>query len=186
LQYVLPGTTSYWTTVNTFATHASLYDMQRGTTYEYRVGGICSFGNPVFSATEEIMIPAVNSTRLANCGLMPAIDFSNKELLPELKIGNIVMLSDYPMTVTQVSGSNGHFSGEGWVPVNWLLETKWEVEFSNITVNTDYRMIAGSARAKYDEKEGNIANFDNITEGDVQVIYALYRQSSENSLTWAN
>ena len=159
------GTTADWTSVNTYEDHASLYDIQRGMVYEYRVGGICTSGQPVFTPVSEISVPAVDSARLANCGVMPAIDLSNKELLPELKVGDVVMLSDFPMTVTQVSGSGGHFSGLGWVPVNWLLETKWEVEFSNITVNTDYRMIAGSARALYDEKEGNIANLDDITEG---------------------
>ncbi|MDR1938732.1 MAG: fibronectin type III domain-containing protein, partial [Tannerellaceae bacterium] len=161
------GATSDWTAVNTYEDHTSLYDIQRGTVYEYRVGGICTTGAPVFTNTGEITVPTVDSTRLANCGVMPKFDLSNKEPLPELKVGDVVMLSDYPMTVTQVSGSNGHFSGEGWVPVNWLLETKWEVEFSNITVNTDYRLIAGSARAKYDESEGNIANLDDITEGGI-------------------
>lgn len=159
------GTSETWQEVNTYDAQTSIYDMQRGTVYEYRVGAICTTGQPVFTNTGEITIPAVDSTRLANCGVPPQLDLENKERLPELKVGDRVMLSDYPMTVTKVSGANGNFNGEGWVPVNWLLETKWAVEFSNITVNTDYKMIAGSVRAKYDETEGNIANIDHITEG---------------------
>lgn len=159
------GTSEDWQEIRTYDLNTSIYDMQRGTVYEYRVGAICTSGEPVFTNTGEINIPSVDSTRLANCGVPPTLDLSNKELLPELRVGDRVELSDYPMTVTKVSGANGHFTGEGWVPVNWLLETKWAVEFSNITVNTDYKMIAGSVRAKYDETEGNIANIDQITEG---------------------
>ncbi|KAA6344576.1 hypothetical protein EZS27_007810 [termite gut metagenome] len=154
-----------WVSVNTYDSRTSLYDVQRGMVYEYRVGGICTSGQPVFSGIKEITVPAVDSVRLANCGVMPKIDFSNKEPLAELKTGDVVMLSDYPMIVTEVSGTKGNFTGEGWVPVNWLLDTKWAVEFSNITVNTDHRMIDGSVRAKYDEKEGNIAGLDAFTEG---------------------
>ncbi|KAA6338453.1 hypothetical protein EZS27_013542 [termite gut metagenome] len=154
-----------WASVNTYDDRTSIYDVQRGMVYEYRVGGICTSGQPVFSGIREVSIPLVDSVRLANCGVMPKIDFSNKEPLAELKTGDVVMISDYPMTVTEVSGMKGNFTGEGWVPVNWLLETRWEVEFSNITVNTDHRMIDGSVRAKYDEKEGNIAGLDAFTEG---------------------
>lgn len=157
-----------WVNVNTFEDNASIYDMQRGTVYEYRVGGICTTGQPVFTPVYEITIPAVDSARILNCGVPPVLDLENKERLPELKVGDIVHLSDYPMTVTKVLGANGNFTGEGWVPVNWLLETKWAVEFSNITVNTDYRLVAGSVRSKYDETEGNIANLDDITEGGTQ------------------
>ncbi|WP_163273512.1 hypothetical protein [Dysgonomonas sp. 511] len=92
------------------------------------------------------------------------LNLENKEPLPELRVGDVVMLSDYPMTVTKVSGANGNFSGEGWVPVNWLLETKWAVEFNNIRVNTDYRLIGGSVRAQYDKDEGNIANLNEAAE----------------------
>ncbi|MFV0587985.1 hypothetical protein [Bacteroides reticulotermitis] len=159
------GTSEEWREVRTYDANTSIYDMQRGTVYEYRVGAICTTAQPIFTNTGEVTIPAVDSTRLANCGVPPQLDLENKERLPELKVGDRVMLSDYPMTVTKVSGANGNFSGEGWVPVNWLLETKWAVSFSNITVNTDYKLIAGSVRAKYDEKEGNIANIDHITEG---------------------
>ncbi|NDV79477.1 hypothetical protein [Dysgonomonas sp. 511] len=159
------GTSAEWESVNTYNQQTSLYDMKRGMTYEYRVGGICTSGQPVFSEVGEISVPAVDSARLARCGIMPVLNLENKEPLPELRVGDVVMLSDYPMTVTKVSGANGNFSGEGWVPVNWLLETKWAVEFNNIRVNTDYRLIGGSVRAQYDKDEGNIAKLDDITEG---------------------
>ncbi|NDV70046.1 fibronectin type III domain-containing protein [Dysgonomonas sp. 25] len=163
------GTSDEWSELNAYEPKASIYDVQRGMTYEYRVGGICmAVGQPVFSPVGEIMVPAVDSTRLRNCGIMPPIDFSNKELLPELKVGDVVMLSDYPMTVTHVTGANGIFSGEGWVPVNWVLETKWAVEFTSITINTDYRMIAGSVKSQYDETWSGVHNGDKILGGGTE------------------
>lgn len=163
------GTSEQWSELNAYDNRASIYDAARGMTYEYRVGGICmAVGQPVFSPVGEIMVPAVDSTRLRNCGIMAPIDFTNKELLPELKVGDRVMLSDYPMTITQVTGANGVFSGEGWVPVNWLLETKWAVEFTSITINTDYRMIRGSVKSQYDETLSQIADGDKILGGGTE------------------
>ncbi|NDW11240.1 fibronectin type III domain-containing protein [Dysgonomonas sp. 520] len=166
VQYRLKyGTDATWVENNTYETQQTLYGLQRGETYEYRVGSICTMGQPVFSETGEIALPAVNEERFARCGIMGDFSLDNKEPIENLKTGDVVMLNDYPMTLTRVSGSNGSFSGEGWVPVNWLLETKWQVEFDNIQVNTDKRMIGGSVRAKYDETESQIANIDEITEG---------------------
>ena len=154
-----------WKEGKTYDTQQTLYDMKRGATYEFRVGSICTSGQPVFTPTGEITIPAVDSARLARCGIPGTFNLENKEPIESLKSGDVVMVNDYPMTLTQVAGGGGSFSGEGWVPVNWLLNTKWEVEFDNITVNTDRQMVAGSVRAKYDETEGQIAKVDEITEG---------------------
>lgn len=154
-----------WKELRSYEPQATIYDISRGITYEYRVGAICTSGQPFYSVVGEISVPKVDSVRALNCGMEPQLNLENQERLPELKTGDVVHLSDYPMTVTRVSGANGNFTGEGWVPVNWLLETKWAVEFSNIVVNTDYKLIGGSVRAKYDENEGNIANIDHITEG---------------------
>ena len=154
-----------WKEGKTYDTQQTLYDMKRGATYEFRVGSICTSGQPVFTPTGEITIPAVDSARLARCGIPGVFNLDNKEPIESLKAGDVVMVNDYPMTLTQVAGGGGSFSGEGWVPVNWLLNTKWEVEFDNITVNTDRQMVAGSVRAKYDETEGQIAKVDEITEG---------------------
>ena len=154
-----------WEEGNTYETQQTLYSLQRGATYEFRVGSICTSGQPVFSEAGEISIPKVDSTRLARCGIPGEFNLDNREPIENLKPGDVVMVNDYPMTLTRVSGGNGSFSGEGWVPVNWLLETKWQVEFDNIQVNTDKRMTGGSVRAKYDESQSQIASIDEITKG---------------------
>lgn len=166
VQYRLKNDTkAEWKEGKTYETQQTLYDMQRGATYEYRVGSICTSGQPVFTPTAEITIPAVDSVRLARCGIQGTFNLENKELIENLKVGDVIMVNDYPVKLTQVSGGGGSFSGEGWVPVNWLLNTKWQVEFDNITVNTDKQLIGGSIRAKYDESESQIAKLDEITEG---------------------
>ncbi len=167
LQYRdINGTSAEWIDVEAKQPHAFIYGLKRTATYEYRVGGFCTGSNqPVFTELRQITIPSKDSARVTTCGLMPPIDLSNKETLPSLNVGEVVRLSDYPMTITKISGGDGNFSGEGWVPINWILENKLAVEFSGISVNTDYQLISGTVRAKYDKTESQIADLDVFTEG---------------------
>ncbi len=160
------ATSGEWQTLNTKETAATLKALQRSTTYEYRVGGICAQGGqPVYSGISEASIGARD---LGKCGVVPAIDLSNQEMLPELRVGEEVIVGgDFPMTVTKVSGSNGNFAGEGWIPVNWVFESKLAVEFDNLIVNTDRQQVGGIIRAKYDKTNSQIADLDAFDHGGV-------------------
>jgi hypothetical protein len=159
------ATSAEWTTVNTNDVKAVLRSLPRSTTYEYRIGGVCEFGGqPVFAPVSEATIGARS---LSNCGVAPQVDLGNRELLPELKAGDIVTVGgDFPMTVTRVTGgSNGIFAGEGWTPINWVFEAKFAVEFDDLMINTDYRQIGGKVRGKYDKNNSQIADLDAFTDG---------------------
>jgi len=101
----------------------------------------------------------------ARCGVQGKFDLSNQNPIPSLSPGDVVMANDFPVTLTKVSGADGHFSGEGWMPLGWLFDTKLALEFDNITVNTDRRMIGGSMKAKHDKTESQVADADEVTEG---------------------
>jgi hypothetical protein len=106
-------------------------------------------------------MPDVDSARLENCGMIPDIDLSNREPLQELNVGDVFMASDYPVTVTKVTnGSNGVFSGEGWVMLRWILNVRVAVEFENLPINTDKRAIGGEVNFKYNKDWKNVGNLD--------------------------
>jgi hypothetical protein len=105
---------------------------------------------------------------MANCGIIEDIDLSNREPLPELKAGDVFMASDYPVTVTKVTGSNGVFTGEGWVMLRWILNVRVAVEFENIPINTDKRATGGIINFKYNKDWKNVGNLDNYSDGGRQ------------------
>lgn len=163
------GTANPWKEMQAPEPKAILYGLQSGGVYEYRVGGFCVAGQPVYTPILEAAIPAVDSARLAQCGIMPAINLTNQQPLKELKTGEVIMANDFPVTVTKVSGANGVYTGEGWVIVPWLNDAKIAVAFTSITVNSDKQMTVGYIDAKYDKKEGQIANLDEVFEGGFDV-----------------
>jgi hypothetical protein len=111
-------------------------------------------------------MPETDSARLANCGILPEIDFSNKEPLQELKVGDVFRAADFPVTVTEVkSGSNGVFTGEGWIPVGWILNARFGVEFKDLTINSDKIAIEGTVDFKYNQNWKNVANLSQPGEG---------------------
>jgi hypothetical protein len=103
---------------------------------------------------------------MANCGIIEDIDLSNREPLPELKAGDVFMASDYPVTVTKISGSNGVFTGEGWVMLRWILNVRVAVEFENIPINTDKRATGGIINFKYNKDWKNVGNLDKPNDGN--------------------
>ena len=158
------ATSEEWTTVTANEARATLKSLQRNTTYEFRVGGICGMGKqPVFSDIGEA---SIEERDLSNCGIAPEVDLSNREPLPELRVGDVVIVGgDFPMTVTMVKGGgNGTFAGEGWTPINWVFESKIAVEFDNLMINTDYRQIGGMVHAKYNRAKSQIADLDGLKD----------------------
>ena len=144
-----------WTKTTTTRTKHTIYSLQLGATYQYRVGAKCLTDNYIYSNVYEFKMPDTDTARLANCGLEPEVDLSNIEPLQELKVGDVVFIGGgFPMTITKVEkGGNGIFTGEGWKPVRWVFNSKLKMKFENLGINTDYQQISGIARAVYDKKK---------------------------------
>ncbi len=155
-----------WKTITAGTPKATLKSLQYATAYEYRVGVICGDSKqPVYTAVYEA---ATGERDLSNCGLEYKADVSNRELLPELRIGDVVRVGGgFPLTVTRVSGGNGVFTGEGVMPLRWVLNAEFAVEFVNLLVNTDYEQIGGRASIMYNTKKAMVGDLDAFTEGGV-------------------
>ncbi|MEJ8591613.1 hypothetical protein JSO54_10255, partial [Riemerella anatipestifer] len=92
-------------------------------------------------------------------------------------------------------GSNGIYSGTGYIVVPYLADTKVKVSFNNIKLNTDRKLIEGIIETTYDPTEKNIIEVhivksisdilkdllgiiskDNPTDEDKQAYETLKRQ----------
>ena len=147
LQYRKKGSPNDWFKGNTRNGAITIYDLEPGTTYEYRVGGQCIVDGPfVFSAVSEFTttIAALeNTVSNYNCGIQPDIDITNQELLSSLDVNKGFTAGDFDVTLQEVSGGNGIFSGKGYITVPYMRDAKIKVDFSNVKINTEYQLIEG-------------------------------------------
>jgi len=144
-----------WYPADVSGTSGTLYGLQWGETYEYRIGSRC-YANDLYdySITKAFTMPD-KSERNPNCGILADASITNRTPVMELIPGLPVFAGDFPIFITEVHGS-GVFSGTGYVGIPFTKLPKITVTFSNITVNTDHRLIDGFFETKYDINNGNM------------------------------
>lgn len=110
--------------------------------------------------------------------IYPQLDIANKSQLQSLLGANEVFTAgDFPVTVISAEGSNGIYSGTGYIVVPYLADTKVKVSFNNIKLNTDKKLIEGVIETTYDPTEKNVVSGDqilydiaNLFDGIVKII----------------
>ncbi|WP_201288585.1 ATP synthase F0 subunit B, partial [Tenacibaculum maritimum] len=90
---------------------------------------------------------------------------SNTQPLQNIGINETFTAGDFPVTIKQVSGSNGRFRGVGYIVVPYLADTKLAVSFTNICINTDYQLIEGVVSTTYDTTWGDVESADEFIDG---------------------
>lgn len=156
----------------------TLSNLKPNTTYEYTVGSSCDVGKYVHSTIFEFTTIAKDEIAFAGCGIQPdPKDLANQTPLPELFPNDVIAAGDFPIVVLHATGSNGNFSGDGYVTLPFLekfrklidaaealspkdgeVNSKWnlsentriKITFENIGVNTDFKLISGEIVAGYD------------------------------------
>jgi hypothetical protein len=126
------------------------------------------------------------------CGIKPdPVALSNKTPLPNLFPNDVVTAGDFPIVVLKSTGSNGNFTGEGYVTLPFLAKfrelidaaaalagndengdskvnigkyTRIRITFDNIGVNTDFKLISGEIIASYDPNWGSMIDGDKLVE----------------------
>ncbi|MCV6630499.1 MAG: hypothetical protein OIF50_11660, partial [Flavobacteriaceae bacterium] len=63
--------------------------------------------------------------------------------MQNLSVNEVFTAGDFPVTVKEVRGQNGTYSGWGFITVPYLADTKIKVGFENVQINTDFQLIAG-------------------------------------------
>ncbi|MEL6536610.1 MAG: fibronectin type III domain-containing protein, partial [Bacteroidota bacterium] len=151
-----------WYTEQILFEEYELAGLQPNTPYEVQLQAGCGFyfsdwSNAITLTTESL------PEQLYSCGAgLDTIPFDNTDRLPSLKVGDILLAGDFEVEVTKTSGSNGTFTGKGKVLIPYFDNLQASVEYSGITVNTDYRMIRGAINVTglaADIIEGDLEDF---------------------------
>jgi hypothetical protein len=195
---------SKWYKVVTPREYMTISNLKPKTTYEYTVGAACDPGEYTHSNIQEFTTLAQDEIAFTGCGIKPdPAALSNKTPLPALFPNDVVTAGDFPIVVLKSTGSNGTFSGEGYVTLPFLAKfrelidaaaalagsddkgdskanigkyTRIRITFNNIGVNTDFKLISGEIVASYDPKWGSMVDGDKAVNdllGDTGTVIPL-------------
>ena len=158
-----------WKSQKVSMPYAKVIGLKRGRTYIYKVGVACGlnaanntsvFGEDsyVYSTEQEFTTTEqIDEKSQVQCGVKPEIRIKNTEPLQDNLYPNTTFRAgDFPVTVLNATGSNGIYSGEGYVKVPYLQDTKIKVVFNGIKLNTERQLIEGKLVTTYDETERNV------------------------------
>ncbi|MDO3425487.1 fibronectin type III domain-containing protein [Chryseobacterium sp. APV1] len=160
VQYRKKNSNTEWMTQQSYQSPAILTGLEDLTEYEYRVGSVCGqvqSSNENAYSYSAIQYFTTNANDVDNnyqCGIMPAVDIANKNPLQTmLGVNEVFTAGDFPVTVLSAQGSNGIYTGTGFIQVPYLAQTKVKVSFNNIMLNTDKKLIEGVIETTYDPNE---------------------------------
>lgn len=147
IEYRLQATEgAAWTTVSTSESFVELTGLQAEKVYEYRIGEDCLGGTVLYSPMDEFLLERESlDNEFYECGVNtepPNLD----HLIPlrDLLQGDVVTSGDFQVTIGEVSGWGGTFSGTGYIQVPYFNLAQVNVKFSNIVVNDEYVVISGA------------------------------------------
>ena len=170
VEYRKKGSSSPWLSETSYQTSAILSGLENNTEYEYRVGAVCgenkSFDPNDLSQADAFAYSGVQyfTTNFSNqnknsaqCGVMPHVDLANKKPYDrQLTPNEIFTAGDFPVTVITAQGNAGNYTGEGFIQVPYLADTKIKVKFNNIQLNSDKQLINGTVETAYDANESAV------------------------------
>lgn len=122
-----------WFHVNSYTNEGKILNLEADTVYEFRVGGECTLlSGFAYSNIQEFTTPTNDEAAYYNCGLTPKINISNNELLPKLGVNETFTAGDFPVITREITGSNGTFSGWGYITLPFLENFKEIIDAVNI------------------------------------------------------
>ncbi|ASF42330.1 AHH domain-containing protein [Capnocytophaga endodontalis] len=184
-----------WKSQKVSMPYAKVIGLKRGRTYIYKVGVACGlnaanstsvFGEDsyVYSTEQEFTTTEqIDEKSQVQCGVKPEIRIKNTEPLQDNLYPNTTFRAgDFPVTVLNATGSNGVYSGEGYVKVPYLQDTKIKVVFNGIKLNTERQLIDGKLVTTYDETERNVVEIKRLDEviNDLKSIFKKKKNTVED------
>ncbi len=173
-----------WFEVHSYTNEGKIRNLEPATVYEFRVGGECTqLSGFAYSNIQEFTTPSNDEAAYYNCGLTPQINITNKDPLPKLGINETFTAGDFPVITREVNGSNGTFSGWGYITLPFLENlkemidaaniatggevnigkyTRIKVVFNNVQVNSSYELVDGVVETEYDPNWKNILDLDEV------------------------
>lgn len=165
VRYREKGNNNEWFFSRTSGNWITLWDLRPGTTYEYQVNKKCLISESEYSILQTFTtLEESDETSLINCGISPDMNIENMEPLEQLFPGNMFKAGDFPVKVIEANGSNGRFSGKGYVSFPYFKNIKVAVNFTNIFVNNESQLAEGTVVTVYDPSWGNILDVDEVID----------------------
>lgn len=174
-----------WFENNAYNERTTIYNLEPGTSYEYRVGGMCreSTGFTYSQINEFTTMIVASDTPNYSCGITPEIVITNQTPLEALVINDVFTAGDFPVTVKFVGegnvtapgvgetaqGGNGFYSGWGFITVPYLENTKIKVSFNGIKINSDYQLTEGIVLTDYDKNWGGVNDVSDEIEAIIDL-----------------
>ena len=160
-EYIPKKENHNWFEVFTHNEQAQISNLEPGETYEFRVGGTCSsltsfYKYYSYTSENQFTMPTVEETVSYNCGVVPDIQVFNKKPLENIGVNETFYAGDFPVTVKEIQGSKGKFSGKGFIVVPYLGDTKIAVQFKGTRINTEYQLFDGVVKTTYDPDWGEV------------------------------
>ncbi|PKA97996.1 fibronectin type III domain protein [Flavobacteriaceae bacterium MAR_2009_75] len=163
-----------WFTNKTSGNQTTLWDLKPGTVYEYQVQKQCAVTGSDWSITKQFTtFIADEEAAVYDCNITPNFNLSNKEPLANLYAGDAFKAGDFPIKVLETSGSNGRFTGKGYVTIPYLNSIRVGVAFTNVLVNTDNQLVEGSVVTVYDPSLRNILDIDEAVDTVTDAVDAV-------------
>lgn len=119
-----------------------IYQLEPSTTYEVKVSGVIAgvVGDPTPVVTFTTPDP-----RVYNCGEADLPYLPNTFTpLENATVGTQVQIGQFTMSITELNEfGGGHYAGKGEIPVAFLGGAKAKVRFTDILIDTEYRVHEG-------------------------------------------
>ncbi len=136
--------------------------LKNGFTYDVYVETVCKFssvpGEPFI-----IEMPSLPPPREYYCGQPPLeLVTDNMDGMTALAVGDTIIACDARVVITQVSGSNGTFTGEGYFAAPMLNSIRIAVTFNGVFVNDESFVVTGDVITKFDPTGSNIMDADAV------------------------
>ncbi len=174
VRYRKKGNDNEWFYNKTTSNTTTLWDLKAGTVYEYQVQKKCVITQSDWSTVRQFTtFIADDEASVYECGITPDFSLTNTEPLPIITVGEQFTAGDFPIKILEVSGSNGRFTGKGYVTIPYLNSIRVGVEFTNVLINTDKQMAEGTVITMYDPTLGNIVDVDAAFEAVEGVVDAI-------------
>ena len=161
VQYRKQGTTEWFNSSHNNNT-AVIHGLEAGATYEFQVGGKCIGDTTIFSQINTFTQPNQNQVAL-NCGIAPTINLTNVALYTaNLASNDAFIAGDFTIRVLSSAVAGDVHTGEGYIKVPYLGFAKIAVEYKDIKLNTDKKLVDGVVKFKYDPTWSNVLDLNDL------------------------
>lgn len=157
-----------WFSMYSYNHQVQVGNLKPGKSYLFRVGASCNnlAEQPTFTySSPSIFTLSEREKKKYTCGVVPEIKIENTKPLKNLGVNEVFTAGDFSVTVKEVEGGNGNYTGKGYIVVPYLGDTKIAVVFSGISINEEYQLTDGILETTYDPTWGGVENTATLTQG---------------------